>query len=158
MVSVVQEPIVNFVGKHRDVVLLRQICQLLQILFCDDAAAGVVRRIYNHQSCAVGYLGSYFVDVDAELPRLVEPHRHRNAAHKLDHRLINRESRVWVQNLVALIHERHDREEHNWLAAGSDHNLIAGHRNSSGRRYFFSDSVSEVVEPRRRVVMGKPIV
>ena len=64
------------------------------------------------------------VDVEPEVAILAEMDRHGFAADEVNHRLVNREAGIGIDHLIALIHQRHDGEEDDGLAAGHDDDLI----------------------------------
>ena len=63
------------------------------------------------------------VRVEAEVVLLAERDRHGRRADEARHRLVDREARVRVDDLVALLRQGEDREEHDRLGAGRDDHL-----------------------------------
>src|ERR1039458_3800910 len=67
------------------------------------AAGGVLRRIQNDQLGATGDESCELVDIEREIALLAQLDRHGLAAHVVDHRLINREARVGIDNFISFI-------------------------------------------------------
>ena len=57
-------------------------------------------------------------------------------------------------NLVAGLHQRHDGEEHDWLAAGRDHHLAGFNLQAARRIHVIRDGFLKLRQPRGRAVVG----
>src|ERR1035438_2174175 len=51
---------------------------------------------------------------------------------------------IGVNDFISLINKRKDREENNGLAAGDDHDFVAGHLHPTGAANIFSESLTEI--------------
>ena len=72
--------------------------------------------------------GGELVRVQPEAVLLADGNGHGRRADEAGHRLVDREARVRVDDLVALLAEGHDGVEHDRLGARCHHDLLHGHR------------------------------
>ena len=91
----VMMPPVGFCGEFRMMSLVRSVIRLCQL-----------------------------VDVEPEIALLAQRNRHRLRAQEVDHRLVNGEAGIGIDDLVALFHQRQHGEEDDRLAAGNDDHFI----------------------------------
>ncbi len=66
-----------------------------------------------------------FVDVEGEIAFFFQVDGNRATADVVDHRLVDGEAGVGIDDFIPFINERQDREENNWLAAGDDDDFVA---------------------------------
>src|SRR4029079_16528269 len=75
-----------------------------------------------------------------------------------NHRLIDRESRIGIDDLVALVYESENREENDRLATGNDDHLIGTNLHSARAAYLVSAGLCEFgISGRRAVVCPSAI-
>src|SRR5262249_45172658 len=91
--------------------------------------------------------------VEPETRLLAQRDGHGDAADEVDDRLVDRESRVRVDDLVAGIHEGHDREEHDRLTARRDHDLFRRDGHAARRAHVLANRLAELGQPG-----GGPVV
>jgi len=71
----------------------------------------------------------------------------------MDHRLINGEAGVGINNFIANIRERQHGKENDWLAAWDDHYPIAGDFNSAAALHIVGDGLAQFRQSRRRAIV-----
>ena len=69
-----------------------------------------------------------FVDIEPEIALLAQRNRHRLGAEEVDHRFVNGEAGIGIDDLVAFFHQRQHGEEDDGLAAGNDDHLFGRDR------------------------------
>ena len=153
----VQKAAVNLIGKHRNVAAFGEVGERFEIVFGDDGAAWVVGGVYYHQPRSVGDALRHFVHVYAEPSGFVQLHRDGDAAAEVDHGLVDGKAGVGIEDFVSHVHQRHDDEEHDGLAARRDDDVLAFDGYSARRGHLFGDSISQLVVSGRGVVAGEPV-
>ena len=103
VLAVENQPAVDFVGKHHDVAIANRLGDARDVLLAEHAAGGIVRRIQNDQPGAIGDQRRQFVDIQAEILLLVQADGHRLGPDVVDHRLVNREAGVGIDDLISNI-------------------------------------------------------
>ena len=124
MLAVVDHLAVDFVGQNDRVVLLGKLGHRFEVAPGQDAAGRVRRGIQDDELGLVGDESRQLVDVESELLRLAQGRRDRLRADEVDHRFIDWEARVRIDDFVARLAERDDREVHDRLRAGSHDDLL----------------------------------
>src|SRR5882724_13139564 len=76
-------------------------------------------------------------------------------AHEVDDRLVDREARIRIDDLVARARQRHDREEHDGLGAGRDDHLLGGHGDAARLGDVLGDSLAQLRQSGRRPVVRR---
>src|SRR5439155_3008669 len=71
----------------------------------------------------------------------------------MDHGLINRKPRIGIDDLVRLIDEGENCEEHDRLAAGNNHNFLGSDFNSAAAAYFLRNSLAQIRKSCGRAIM-----
>src|SRR5207244_13569443 len=115
MFTLEDEATVNLVGQHHDVAITDCTCDGVDIVLCQYAAGRILRRIQNDQLGAVVDQPGEFVDIEPEIQFLAQLNRNSLGADIVDHRLINGESRIRVDDLIPFFNEREDAEEYDWF-------------------------------------------
>ncbi len=69
--------------------------------------------------------------------------RHGAPAHVMNHRLVNREAGVGINDFVAFIDERQDGEEDDGLAAGNDHDFVGRDLHATGSADVFGEGLAQ---------------
>ena len=105
MLPIENQAAVNLVGEHHDVAIADGIGDVVDVALAENAAGGVLRRVDDDQLGAIGDEGSQFFHVQAEIALLAQADRDRKAADVVDHRLVDGEARVGVDNLIAFINQ-----------------------------------------------------
>ena len=77
----------------------------------------ICRRVEDDQLRPRRHQADELVRVETEVVLLADRDRHRRRADEARHRLVDRKARVGVDDLVALLGQREDREEHDRLRA-----------------------------------------
>src|SRR5437879_6105371 len=130
--AVVEELPVDLVRQHGDVPRRRQGRDAIDLRAVQHPARRVRRRVDDDQLRARRDGPLEQLEVEAELARLAQRDRHRRRAHEVDDRLVDREARIRIDDLVAVARQRHDREEHDRLGARRDDHLLGGHWDAAG--------------------------
>ncbi len=89
---------------------------------------------------------------------LAQAHGHRRRSREPDHRLVDGEAGVRVDDLVALFREREDREEHDRLAAGRDDHAGRGQLVVEPLPHVRRDRLAHLGDAGRRHVVRVPRV
>ena len=128
MLALVEDPAVDLVGQDHEVVLAGDVGDLLEVLARRDAAGRVGRRVDDDELGPRRDQRRQLVRVEAEVVLLADRAGDGLAADEAGHRLVDREARVRVDDLVALVDEGQDREEHDRLAAGDHDHAVRRRR------------------------------
>ena len=119
---------VDLVRQHGDVgVPLQAGDEALHLLGRHGAAAGIVRAVEDDQAGLGRDLGQHLVGGEGELVLLQQRDRHRLGPGVLDHRAIDGEAGIGIQDLGAGLAEHQDGEEHGGLAARHDDDVVRAH-------------------------------
>src|SRR5438876_1936556 len=156
--ALVEELAVDLVGEHRDPERARDLRHPLDLRPREDAAGRVLRRVDDDQLRLPADPLLEEPEVEAEPRLLQERNRHRHPAHEVDDRFVDGKAGVRVDHLVAAVDERHDREEHDRLRAGRDHDLLRSDGRAAGGRDVPGDRRAQLGESGRRPVVGRPRV
>jgi hypothetical protein len=97
--------------------------QLVDLGLRRDAAGRVGGAVHDQQARRRRDLRQHLVGVEREPVLLAQPHRHTLGTGVADDRLVDRESRVRVDDLRPWLAEHQDGEEHRHLAAGHDQDV-----------------------------------
>ncbi len=122
------------------------------------AARGVLRRIQDDQLGAVG---------DQAANSLTSRRKSRSSrsgmgtglpAHEIDHRLVDRETGIGVDDFIALIHQRQDGEENDRLTARNHDHFVAGYLDAARAADVFGDGLAQLGQARRWPVVRPAVV
>src|SRR5208282_2193276 len=127
-VAVVDQAAVNFVRQNQDVAVADGVGYRENVFLGEHAAGRVLRRIQDDQLGALGNQRGELFDIEAKIALLAQWNRNRAPADILDHRLVDGEAGIRVDDFVSLIDEGEDGMENDRLAAGNDHNFLARNR------------------------------
>ena len=92
----------------------------------NHAAGRVLRRVEHHHFGAAREQALEAIQVEGEAAALFQRHRHRSGAAEADHRFVDREAGIGVDDLVAGLEQGQHGEEDDGLAAGDDARRAAG--------------------------------
>ena len=126
--------------------------------FVQHAAGRVLRRIQDDELRAVVNQPGEFVDVEPEIHLLAQLDRHRFRAEEVDHRLVNRESGIGVDDLVPFFDQREDGEEDDGLAAGDNDHFFGCRCYAARLTHILSDRLAQRRHPGGRPVVGEALV
>ena len=116
---------VNLVGEHHDVAIADGGGDVANILRFQHASGGIMRRVQDHEPGAVGDQVRQLVGIEPEIFVFTQVQGHRLGAEEMDQRLIDREPRVGIDDLVAFFNQGHESEENGRLAAGHDNDFVS---------------------------------
>ena len=156
--ALVEEARVDLVRQHRHAVVARELGDPAHVLGAQHAAGRVVGRVDDEELGLLGDAPLELLQVEAEAGLLEQGDRHRLPAHEVDHRLVDREPGVRVDDLVARVRERHDGEEHDRLGARRHHDLVRLDRNAARLLDVLGDRLAQLGQAGRRPVVGGPRV
>ena len=91
------------------------------------AAGRILRRIQNDQLRAIVDQLGELIDIEPEIHLLAQPDRHGFRADVIDHRFVNREPWIGIDDLIAFFDERQDCEKDDRLAAGNHDHFLGRH-------------------------------
>src|SRR5439155_14106669 len=94
-----------------------------------------------------------FVHVQAEVFFFSQPNRERTPADVVDHGLVNRESRIGIDDLIAWLNQRQNREKDDWLAARHNDHFLGRDWNTAAAAYFRRDGLAKLRKSGRRAVV-----
>ena len=97
---------VNFVAQHHDIATADRAGDVDNVLFLQDAAGRILRRIQNDELGPVIDQPGELVHVEPKIQLLAQPNRHRFRADVVNHRLVNRESGIGIDHLVPFFRQR----------------------------------------------------
>ena len=106
----------------------------------------------------LGDLRGQFLDVEAEIQFFAQLNGHRLGADEVDHRLVDREAGIGVDDLVAFFGQRGDGVEHDRLAAGNDDHLFRRDLDVARARDVIGDRLAEFGQARRWAVVRPALV
>jgi len=122
--TLVQDPLIWLVAHDPQVLIDRELRDPLQVGHLKHAARGVLGRVDDDHAGLVGHERGQFVHVEAEVVLLTQRTRHGLGAHEVDHRLVDREAGVRVDDLVALVHAGGDSPVNDGLGAEDDGDVL----------------------------------
>src|SRR5208337_998859 len=111
-----EQAAVDFIREHEDIAVADDFGHLLHVLALHDAAGGVLRGIDDDEFGAVGDKPGQIVDIHHEIALLAKLDGYGFATHVVDHRFVDGESRIGIDDLVALIDQRQHGVEHDRLS------------------------------------------
>ena len=141
--AVEQQPAVDLVGQDHHVAVADGSRDLLDVAALENSARGILRRIQNDELRAVVDERRQFVYVEREVALLAQLDRHGAPADVMNHRFVNREAGIGIDDFVAFIDEREDREEDDRLAAGNDHDFVRRDFHTAGAADIFGHSLAQ---------------
>src|ERR1700693_5032089 len=103
MLALKHQPTVDLVCEHENIAVADKFGSLLNISALQHAARGIMRRIENDQSGAVGNERRQFVYVERKIIALPQLNGDGLAADIVNHRLINGKARIGVDDLISFI-------------------------------------------------------
>ena len=142
LASVEEQAAVNFVGENHDVAIANDFCDLLDVAAFEHSASGILRRIQNNQPGSIVDERSELVDFEREVAFFAQMDGHGAAANVVDHRLVNGKAGIGIDDFIALIDERQNRKENNWLAAWDDDHFVACNFYAASAAYVFGEGLA----------------
>ena len=119
--AVEQQPGINLVAQDGDMgEALQPGGERIDLGLGRHAAGRVGRAVEDDQTGPAGNLFQHLAGAEGEIPLLFQRDRHRRGAGEADHRFVDREAGVGIEDLGARLAEHHEREEHGRLAARHD--------------------------------------
>src|SRR5208282_6501973 len=131
---------------------------LLNVCPLHDPAGGVMGRVQDDQFRAIGNEGGEFVDIKGEIAILAQLDGDRLATYVVDHRVINREAGVGINNLISFINQSQHREENDRFASGHDYYFFGGNFHTAGAANVVGNGLAQFGEARRGTVVGPALV
>ena len=107
---------------------------------------------------AIGDQRGQFVDVEREIALLAQLNRNRPPADIVDHRLINREAGIGIDDFIPFVNQRQYREENDWLTAGNNHHFLGRDLDPAGAAYVFGDGLAKFGQSRGGAIMRPTFV
>src|ERR1019366_4690372 len=129
LVAVVDEAAVDFVRKNHDVAVADGVGNGENVFLGKHAAGRVLRRVQDDQPGAVVDQRGEFLDIKTKIALLAQRNGSRASADILDHRLVDGEAGIGIDNLVSLVDEGEDGMENDWFSAGDYDHFLARNRN-----------------------------
>ena len=133
-----------------------QVGERFQVLACQRAPTGVVRRVEHQQLCSLGDEGGHLVGVHSEFVLFSKRHSDRFGPGERGDRFVHREAGIRIEDFVALPTQRHDGEEHDGLGSGGDHDTVGRIAPSAGPAEELPDGLSHLGQARSCHIVGEP--
>jgi hypothetical protein len=156
VLGVVEDARVDLVREDGYVVLGRHLRDRAQPALRDDASGRIVRIVQDDEARLGTHAVAELTHVEGERLLLQQPHRHRDAADVPDHRLVDREAGIGIEDLVAFVHEGEDHEEHDRLGAGRDHHHLGRRAHAAPPRRVLCDRLPQLGQAGGRTVVRGP--
>ena len=156
--AVENQAAINLVAQHRNVAIANRPRDGINVFFLEYAASRVLRRIQNDQFRPIIDQSGEFIDVEPEIQLLSQPDRHSFRADVIDHRLVNRKPRIWIDDLIALFGERQDSEKNNWLTARNNDHFLGCNVYAPRFAYVLRYDLAQFHQSCRRPVMCETFV
>ena len=118
------------------------------------AAGRIVRRVDDDELGAVGDQALEFVDVEAEVAVFADRDGHGLRAQEVDHRLVDREAGIGIDDLIAFIDQREHGEEDDRLAAGNDDHFVGRDLDAARLGDVIGNGLPQLGQSRRGAVVG----
>src|SRR5579862_206438 len=115
MVSLINQAAVNFIGENKYLIGAlegERLGKVGQLLAAHHPAGGIVGRIENDQARASGNFGDDGGNVGIKIMLFRKRVGYRVPSHKVDHRFVNGETRIGINDLVILLNQRQDKKKH----------------------------------------------
>src|SRR5439155_16382346 len=97
---------VDLVAQYHDVAVADRARDAVDVVFRQHAAGGILRRMQNDQLCPVVDQPRELIDVEPEIQLFAQSDRHSIRADVIDHRLVDWESGIWVDDLITFFRKR----------------------------------------------------
>src|SRR5947209_2016981 len=123
MLALEDEAAIDLVGEHHDVAVTDGARDLAYILFGHHAAGGILRRVQDDDASAVIDLRRELAHVEAEFHLFAQRDRDSFAADEIDHGLVDRETRIGIDDLIPFFNQCKHGEEDDGFAARHDYNF-----------------------------------
>src|SRR5581483_11479542 len=149
-----QQAAVDLVGEDHDVAIADGFGDALDVALLEHGAGGILRRVDDDELGVVGDQALELIDVEPELEFFAKRNRDRFAADEVDHRLVNQEARIRVNDFIPYINQRQHRKENNWLTTWNYNHLFGSDLDATGAGDVVGDGLAEVGQAGRRSVVG----
>src|SRR5579875_1243043 len=120
----------------------------------EDTAGRVLGRVQDQEPGAGRDLAGKLINVEAKAVLFPEGERNWCRTDEADHRLVDREARIRVDHLIALLRQGQDGEEHDGLPARRYHNLLRAEGQAALAAREACDALPQLADARRWRVMG----
>jgi hypothetical protein len=120
-----------------------------------DAARRVLRRVEDHELGPRAQPRAQLLEIEREVARLVQRQRNRGGPDPPDRRLVDGKARVGIDDLVARLAHRQDREEQEGLRAVADEHPLRRHLDAAGARQLLGDGRPEAGQAGARAVVRR---
>src|SRR5437879_9957238 len=117
---------INFIRQNQDVAVADDLGNLLHIFALHHTAGGIMRGIQDNQLRTISGEGCEFVDIEREIAFFAQVDWYGLAANVVDHRLVDRETGVGINDLIAFIYERQDSNENTRFTSRPATHLLHG--------------------------------
>ncbi len=126
--AVIDHVVVDLVRHHADIgKFLQAGDELVDLGLAGDAAGRIGRRIEDEQPRLRRDQLQRLFGGEGKAVLLADRHRDWSRPGVFDHRAVNREARIGIEDVHAGLAEHQDRHEHGRLAAGHDHHAVGRH-------------------------------
>src|SRR5437667_7419414 len=158
MLAFEDEAAVDLVAQHHDVAIADRVRDAVNVVLRKHAAGRVMRRIHNDQLRAIVDQSGEFADIEAEIHLLAQPDRNRFRADVINHRLVNRESGIGVDDLIAFFNQREDSEKDDWLTARDNDHFFGSRGYATCLTHVVRDRLAQLRQAGRWSVMRETFV
>ena len=126
----------------------------MDILFAQDPAGGILRRIEDNEPGAIADQRGQFVHIEAEIFLLPQAEGHCPRPGIVNHRLVNREAGIGKYDFIPRIGQSQQSKKNNRLAPGDDHYFFARDPYSARAGDVLRNGLAQLGQAGRGAVVG----
>src|ERR1700732_5315822 len=158
VLALINKAAVDFVRQNKNVAVADGLRHFRNVCLGEHTAGRVVRRVQDDQLRAVGNQRCQFFDIYEKCTFFAQRNRNRLAERILDHRLVDGEAGIRVDDFISRINQCQDREENNRLAAWHYNNFFAGNQHAAGAADVVGNRLAQIRETGGGTVVGPAFV
>ena len=128
MLALKDELAIDLIAQHHDVAIADCARDRGDVLLGQHAACRVLWRIQNKELCAIVDRNGELIDVEPEFSfNSSRNWRHRFRTDIVDHRLVDREAGIRVNDFISVFGESQNGKKDDRLATGNDDHFVGRH-------------------------------
>src|SRR6266496_4500809 len=144
MFALEDETAVDLVAQHHDVAVADRARDAIDVFLLQYATGRVLRRIQNDQLCPVVDQPRELIHVEPEIQLLAQSDRHSIRADVIDHRLVDWESGIGVDDLITFFHKRKNAKKDDGLTAGNNDHFFGRNIYPARLTHVLSDDLAQL--------------
>ena len=130
----------------------------VDVLFLQYAARGILRRIQDDELGALVDHCCELIDIEPEIQFLTQMDRHSFRPHVIDHRFVDRESGIRIDDLIAVFAEREDGKKDDWFTTGDNDHFVRHNMHAARVAYMLRNDFAQLHQTGRRPVMREALM